>query len=295
MENEQEKIDLSSMVQEEVDITAKLSDSEVAMTKKILKNIDDGADKELFSNLPDPIKKMIVTQAKQLNITGKKELINFTKMTLEGIIADKEATELINEFNTEVNKLKNVPYLNVYVETVRDKCEIGFIKEAEQLEAIGDEKALELAKKKRQLSSDFKTTYEFNREYELLKDDKVVSKLRKIPNRFSRYDTDFGRIIKGINNFKVRLVNILKGLTHTGIKEEDAKKFLGVITMVMDKTPIEDEMSKLWMIYRINNLVVFTATNEERNEFTNTILDNINKLIEYINTREKELSERRTD
>lgn len=252
-----------------------------------------------YNELPEFIKKEIDTlvnvEAAENNASSNdvKRLKNMlAKELFDTIITNNYSSKAfadISKFTTaEINKEKEKlgGSIHDYNAKLREEYEVGFIKKAEEFEAIGDEDSLEKAANLREASRMFTQSYTYEDMYEAYKIGKIKVKNIQI-EKLNRTCSEFNR--KYYNNtFKINDVGMIMGVLDRKLDKKynitAIKKFVvAFINYTKNFTPANIP-EHVFMYYFIQNILALDISIPENSqvEFNDLLINNINKFLDLI-------------
>lgn len=252
-----------------------------------------------YNELPEFIKKEIDTLvnvgAAENNASSNdvKRLKNMlAKELFDTIITNNYSSKAfadISKFTTaEINKEKEKlgGSIHDYNAKLREEYEVGFIKKAEEFEAIGDEDSLEKAANLREASRMFTQSYTYEDMYEAYKIGKIKVKNIQI-EKLNRTCSEFNR--KYYNNtFKINDVGMIMGVLDRKLDKKynitAIKKFVVAFINYTKNFSPANIPEHVFMYYFIQNILALDIAIPENSqvEFNDLLINNINKFLDLI-------------
>lgn len=247
----------------------------VCIKKEINEYVNIGAAEHgASSNTTKQLKNMLAKELFDSIITSNyssKAFADISKFTMNEINKEKEKLgSSIHEYNTKL----------------REEYEFGFIKKAEELEALGEEDALEKATNLREASRMFTQSYTYEDMYEAYKLGKIKVKNIQI-EKMNRTCSEFNR--KYYNNtFKINDVGMTIAVLDRKLDEKynitAIKKFIiAFINYTKNFTP-SNIPEHVFMYYFIQHILALDINVPENGqvEFNDLLINNINKFLDLI-------------
>ena len=265
-----------------------------------------------FNELPDFIKKEINNYvnigAAEHGASGNttKQLRNMlAKELFDTIITSNYSSKAfadISKFTTnEINKEKEKlgGSIHEYNNKLREEYENGFIKKAEELEALGEEEATEKAKTLREASRMFTQSYSYEDMYDTYKLGKIKIKNIQI-DKFNRTCSEFNR--KYYNNtFKINDVGMTMGTLDRKLDKKyditTIKKFIVAFINYTKNFSPSNIPEHIFMYYFIQNILALDIDIPENTQegFNDLLINNINKFLDLIIEKDAQKEELRKE
>lgn len=261
-----------------------LSDTEVVEFMKIISQYKNNKEMNVYKELPDAVKQKI----KMLAGTNVKpnQLNQFSKLILDEFCTELEMDQEYNDLMSSIEKEFNIPSIvDMYSEHVRETMEDNLISIADKIESEDPEKAKAL----REVSKAFTESYTYDSLIDSYDYSRQIRKALKHPESLKRCCDNFDFITKGKSKFTlqnpINAFNTLRNvfLFDDNITEEDIAKFIILFCKTCEyRINVRGLADIAYMYYFVRNITSIDFSSENKTEFTNTIISNVVKVIDFI-------------
>jgi hypothetical protein len=275
--------------------TYNLSDSDILETLTIVNRYKSGEKFSIYNALPDSLKRLVNINCGSGN---KQHRQLYAKMLIEAFIADANLEKEFVDFNTSLQKELDIPSLmDMYNDHIKEVMETKLLEKAAAME----EKDPNAAKLLRDVSAAFTDSYTYKKLVEYLENNKkFTKKISREVDKYNRYCNDLNYMSSKsefvINDVSLMLPVLDKVLPETLdidgdiflITNVNIKKFIVAFCSscaFMDKT---NTVHNAYIYYFIKNILTLEYSEVEKNEFAQTIINNIVETMKTILKMEKE-------
>lgn len=263
----------------------KLSDSDAAQLLSVIHRHSQGERFSRYNALPDSVKEIIKKSAGEIGATSQDQINFFTNAMLDQFIQDANFNKEIVDFEQAIQKELNIPSLvDMHAEYIRENMEAKLLERADKL--IEDGK-VEQGEALKRVSAAFTSAYTYDKVYEKLKTDrKVRSRLAKDVENYKKFCNDF--VYKFSNTkFNIHDIAICLPILERAFPHRTRVELIMLVNTLwksmesLDTMVLEDNIYAYYLIKNIMSLDYVDMN--AKTEFTDLVMENIEKLIDTIN------------
>ena len=271
-----------------------LSDEDVTQLLSVVHRHKNGEKFSEYNALPDSVKEIVKHAAAELGLTTRDQISFFAKTMIDQFIQDANFDKELVDFEKSLQAELNIPsLLDLHSEYTRDAMEKELLEKADKLEEDGH---VDKADALRRVSAAFTSSYTYDKVYKTLETNrKVRSKLAKDVENYNKFCREFVHKYQDteFNIHDISLcANILKR-AFPGRTDDEIIMFVNCIWKSMENLDTKILENNIYAYYVIKNIMTLDYTEAEaKTDFTQTIIKNIDEVMDKINEYVAEKAER---
>lgn len=281
-ENNQESFEAAA--KENATAMFDLSDADCAQLINVMNRFKQNPNMNVMKELPTSMQEKIRGLAAGAGVPGN-QIGAFAKVVLDEFIKEAMMDQEYVDLMTSIEKEFELPsIIDMYSEHVKETMEEKLLETADKIEEEAPDKAHML----REVSKAFTESYTYEKMMECYKGNRQIRKACKHPEKLSRICQDFNFRLEN-SKFKISdvgsvhpvLVRIFEG--DDTITSEDLAKFVIMFCKTFEFHCNKDGLVDIaFAYYTIKNIISIDFAYDKKTEFTQTIINNIRKVISFI-------------
>lgn len=273
----------------------KLDDAEVLEMIKLIERYKAGDNFSVYNALPQKMKTSILNQASSMGVFDQSKINFMAKTMMETFIDEMKMDNAYIDFEKSLKETLAIPSIvDLYSNYIREVMEDKLLEKVAKLEEFGEaDKAASLQK----VSEAFTDTYTFRRVFEFLsRPSRPLTRLPKDIVNYNKFYSDFIYKFKE-SKFKIPDLKDIIPVMQKKFPEQSMDKLKMFSNMLwhtfseLDATNIADNS---YIYFTLKNIIILAFVDEDKTEYSQQIIDNINRVFDIFDTLIKNREERIT-
>ena len=261
-----------------------LSDADCAQLINVMNRFKQNPDMNVMKELPVSMQEKIRGLAAGAGVPGN-QIGAFAKVVLDEFIKEAMMDQEYVDLMTSIEKEFELPsIIDMYSEHVKETMEEKLLETADKIEEEAPDKAHTL----REISKAFTESYTYEKMMECYKGNRQIRKACKHPEKLNRVCQDFNFRLEN-SKFKISdvgsihpvLVRLFEG--DDTITSDDLAKFVIMFCKTFEFHCHKEGLVDIaFAYYTIKNIISIDFAYDKKTEFTQTVINNIRKVISFI-------------